>query len=139
MQSLQIQWRETASQALSNEKYAHFLAVQRDGQIVEMACAYRQTIVDAFAKLNVQEGEKVFVGRVNMMGIRTLSPEMVESLFSLLLNAVKPSRNLDGKYNYSGIASIVVQNVGMIALPTHLRAEDGRVFQRLSTHLRQAS
>jgi hypothetical protein len=133
MSSYSIQWTPAAADKLSNERYAHFFAIEQHGELVFVGKAYHENL-EALIPACIGHLEldlmapKVYLGRIREVGLGQINDATVDAILGMLVFAKKPRYNRVGKYRYLGTLDLELANVGFELLPAKLRAENNVVI-----------
>lgn len=133
MNTYNIQWTQAMIDQLSPERYAHFFALELNGELVFLGKAYHEdlpTLIPAcIAHLDLdQSAPKLFLGRIREIGLGRISDASVDAMLGMLVFARKPRLNRVGKYRYQGTLKIDLTNVGLELLPAKMQAENDVVI-----------
>lgn len=133
MNTYNIQWTSANANQLPLERYAHFFAIEMNGELVFLGKAYREDlpalIPACIAQLDLSHSSpNVYLGRIREIGLGRISDATVDAMLGMLVFARKPRLNRVGKYRYQGILNIDLTNVGLELLPAKMQAENNVVI-----------
>jgi hypothetical protein len=133
MNTYNIQWTKAITNQLSSERYAHFFAIELNGELVFLGKAYHEdlpTLIPAcIAHLDLDHSApNVYLGRIREIGLGRISDASVDAMLGMLVFARKPRLNRVGKYRYQGTLKIDLTNVGLELLPAKLQADNNVVI-----------
>jgi hypothetical protein len=133
MSPYSIQWSATFVETLETERYAQFVAFVQQGKLVFLDTVYRENLTTAIsARLQKQSLDHlnltIYLGRIREIGEGKIDSFKVNALHDLLVFALKPRLNSEGKYRYKGLPNLQMTNVGCELIPRKLRAENSFVM-----------
>lgn len=132
---MHLQWSIALLTNLDEERYSHLFLLVRGGRVIYVGNAHGQNLEtcvnNTLERLRLDSRSvEVWLGRARDVG-KGLTREWVKQARMLLVYALKPILNTQGKVHYEGSSSLRLENHGSPYLHQFLRAENGIVFRSM--------
>jgi hypothetical protein len=134
MTEFNLQWSKALLGDLNNEKYAQFYAILSGNKITFVGKAYHTNLAEEMSttlqalNLDLSPSTEVYLGRLREYGTQHIPSTVMASMHHLLVFALKPIMNTQGKISYLGMSDLLLLNSGFDLLPGKIKAENHRVF-----------